>query len=122
MKVLVPIDVETGETRAAALNAILDSAWPDDVEFYLLNVIENEPLKDASSCEGCTRCQCLEPRIAAITDVLRKLESKMPAVRAFVEVAKGDLKEKIQAFESRYPGAQILIPKPARIPTSHRPF
>jgi hypothetical protein len=115
MKVLVPIDVQSTAEVAATLNTIFDSAWPDDVEFYLLNVIEDD--FPGSPCEKPTcvdRCHCLEPRVNGLSDVMRKLENKMPGVPIYIEVMKGNLQDKVDAWKQEQPGGHIITPRPVR--------
>lgn len=116
MKVVVPIDVESREATAAAIDAILDTAWPDDVEFHLLNVIESEqPGGPCEKPECEMRCRCLEPRVGAIGDVMRRLMILLPGVPIYVEVAKGNLEDKIAALKAELNGnVQVLTPKPIR--------
>lgn len=116
MKVVVPIDVESREATAAAIDAILDTAWPDDVEFHLLNVIETEqPGMPCEKPECEMRCRCLEPRVGAIGNVMRRLMILLPGVPIYVEVAKGNLEDKIAALVTELDdNVRVLTPKPIR--------
>jgi hypothetical protein len=113
MKVLVPIDVQSPTDISAAVDAILDGVWPDDVEFYLLNVIEDEVPGGPCSQRNCfDHCRCVEPRVHRLSDVMRKLSSKMPNVPIYIEVMKGNLSDKLDAWRRREPTGQVVTAKP----------
>jgi hypothetical protein len=100
MKVLVPVDVLSKQEIKATSKAILDNAWPDDVEFYLFNVIENG---DAHT---------VEERVHALSKMMRALEAKMPNVPFFLEVVRGDLRQVVANWLNERPSSKILTTRP----------
>jgi tetratricopeptide (TPR) repeat protein len=120
MKVLVPIDVESNDDVEAAVREILSGAWPADVEFHLLNVIEADTSgRPCARCNG-GPCHCVEHRVTVLADVMRRLEREMPGVPFYLVIEKGRINERIAAMADELDAERVLV-RPSRTnPTAHR--